>query len=152
MKATCLALALCAAGVASAEPPAKPPPAMIDTAPDRQGLAVPLEKLIETDELGPEENFKVREVFRDEDTSHHLVWLRGAESSHRHDTHALTVIILRGWGSMRIGTDRRLVGPGSVVYVPRGAVHAFHNESGAISVAYAIYSPPYDGKDRIEDQ
>jgi mannose-6-phosphate isomerase-like protein (cupin superfamily) len=152
MRVWWLALALCLAGVASAEPPPAPPPAVLDTAPNRHRLTVPLEKLADTEKLAPDENLKVREMFRDGDTSHHLVWVRGVEGSHRHDDHALTVIILRGWGLMKIGSGLRRVGPGSILYVPRGIVHEFRNESGDVAVAYVIYSPPYDGKDRVEDQ
>jgi mannose-6-phosphate isomerase-like protein (cupin superfamily) len=32
--------------------------------------------------------------------------------------------------------------------VPRGTPHAFTNESGAAALAYAVYVPPFDGKDR----
>jgi mannose-6-phosphate isomerase-like protein (cupin superfamily) len=30
---------------------------------------------------------------------------------------------------MRLGVDERPVGEGSILYVPRGAVHAFRNEA-----------------------
>jgi mannose-6-phosphate isomerase-like protein (cupin superfamily) len=33
--------------------------------------------------------------------------------------------------------------------VPRGATHAFRNESEAPAVAYVVYTPPFDGKDRV---
>jgi hypothetical protein len=29
-------------------------------------------------------------------------------------------------------------------------VHAFANQSGAPAVAYVVYTPPFDGKDRVD--
>ncbi len=60
------------------------------------------------------------------------------------------MVIARGFGTMRIGDQTQPVGEGSVLYVPRGTVHAFANQSGAPSVAYVVYTPPFDGKDRVE--
>lgn len=126
------------------------PPAVLDAllAPGR--MTEPLERLLPRVELeGPEEKFKVVEVGRDSFTSHHLVAIRDREQPHRHDTHDLTVVILRGFGAMRIGSEERRVGQGSILYVPRATVHAFRNLSDQPAVAYAIYSPPFDGKDRV---
>ena len=40
------------------------------------------------------------------------------------------------------------MGKGSILYVPRGIPHAFGNRSETVAVAYVIYTPPFDGKDR----
>ncbi len=89
------------------------------------------------------------EVGRDARSSHHLVWIRDREVPHRHEHHDLTVFMLRGFGQMRLGQEERPVGPGSVLYVPRGAAHAFRNTSGEVAVAYAVYTPGFDGTDRV---
>ncbi|HTO05774.1 MAG TPA: cupin domain-containing protein, partial [Myxococcota bacterium] len=81
--------------------------------------------------------------------SHHLVWIVDREQPHRHDSHDLFVVMLRGSGTMRIGSETRPIAPGSILYVPRGTVHAFTNQSGAPAASYAIYFPPFDGKDRV---
>ena len=83
-----------------------------------------------------------------EDTSHHLVTLRNREPLHRHDRHALTVLVLRGEGAMSIEGEERPVGAGSLIHVPRGTVHAFINQSPEPAVAYVLYAPPFDGTDR----
>lgn len=88
---------------------------------------------------------------RDRHTSHHVVWIRTQEVPHRHDRHDLWVVIVRGHGTMRLGDEERAVGEGSVLYVPRGTVHAFRNLSSAAAAAYAVYAPPFDGKDRVLD-
>jgi mannose-6-phosphate isomerase-like protein (cupin superfamily) len=99
--------------------------------------------------LAPGEDFKVVEVARDAATSHHVVWIRDREQPHRHDHHDLIVVIVEGHGRMRLGGAERVVGEGSILYVPRGTPHAFHNEPGPPAAAYAIYVPPFDGKDRV---
>lgn len=98
--------------------------------------------------LAADEPARVRELGRDTDTSHHLVTLRNREPLHRHDRHAITVLVLEGDGAMHIDGEERPVGKGSLIYVPRGAVHAFINHSEQPAVAYVLYSPPYDGTDR----
>ena len=63
--------------------------------------------------------------------------------------HDLVVVLLRGRGSMRLGEESRAVGEGSIVYVPRGSVHAFTNEADTPAFAYVLYTPPFDGEDRV---
>ena len=89
------------------------------------------------------------ELARDANTSQHLVAIRAQEVPHRHDHHDLLVVMLRGHGRMRIGADEREVGEGSILYVPRGSVHAFRNESPEPAVAFAVYLPAFDGRDRV---
>ena len=88
------------------------------------------------------------ELARDASSSHHLVWIVDREQPHSHAAHDLFVVMLRGSGTMRIGDEARPLGPGSIVYVPRATPHAFTNLSGKPAAAYAVYVPPFDGKDR----
>ena len=108
-----------------------------------------LEVLAARDGLEPGQDFVVLELGRDAGSSHHLVWIRDREVPHRHDRHDLFVVILRGYGAMRLGDTERAVGQGSILYVPRGTVHAFRNDSDAPAVAYAVYAPAFDGSDRV---
>jgi mannose-6-phosphate isomerase-like protein (cupin superfamily) len=111
-------------------------------------LTRPLAELA-AEPLAPDEGFRVRELGRDAYTSHHVVWIRDREQPHRHDRHDLLIVMLRGHGTMRLGAEERAVGEGSILYVPRGAPHAFRNQSGAPALGYAMYSPPFDGEDRV---
>jgi mannose-6-phosphate isomerase-like protein (cupin superfamily) len=113
-------------------------------------VRIPLAALAERASLAPDQDFRVVELGRDAGTSHHVAAVRNAEKPHRHDHHDQLVVIARGHGTMRIGDETLPVGEGSVLYVPRGAVHAFTNQGSAPSVAYVVYSPPFDGKDRVE--
>jgi mannose-6-phosphate isomerase-like protein (cupin superfamily) len=108
-----------------------------------------LAELATSQSLAPDEEFRIVEVGRDTGSSQHLVWIRDREQPHRHDRHDLLVVTLRGHGSMRLGDEEREVGEGSILYVPRGTVHAFRNTSSGIAVSYAIYMPAFDGRDRV---
>ena len=109
---------------------------------------LPVATLVERGRLDPGQDVRVEELGRDQDTSHHLVTLRDREPLHRHDRHALVVILLEGHGTMHLAGEERAVAEGSVLHVPRGAVHAFINRSEQPAVAYIVYAPPYDGSDR----
>jgi mannose-6-phosphate isomerase-like protein (cupin superfamily) len=128
--------------------PAEGPPAVLDALFPDGRRTQELRALGESAPLAPGEDFRVTEVARDANTSHHVVWIRDRETPHRHDRHDLFVVILRGHGGMRLGADERPVGEGSILYVPRGTVHAFRNATAEPALAYAVYAPAFDGKDR----
>ena len=142
------AVLVLALGIATAPRAADAPPAVLDALFAGARRTQSLAALAASEPLGPGEDFRIRELGRDAHTSHHLVWIRDREQPHRHDHHDLLVVILRGHGAMRLGDEERSVGEGSVLYVPRGAVHAFRNASDAPAVADAVYTPAFDGKDR----
>jgi mannose-6-phosphate isomerase-like protein (cupin superfamily) len=75
--------------------------------------------------------------------------LRDREPLHRHDLHDLLVVVMEGYGQMRIGTEERPIGERSIVYVPRGTPHAMRNTSGQPLTGYAVFTPPFDGQDRV---
>ncbi len=151
MKTTRLRVSLCGlvlAAVALAASPETAKPTLDVLLPSGR-LTLPLEALAEKYPLAPGKDFQVFELGRDEHTSHHVVWIVDREVPHRHDTHDLVVVMLRGHGTMRIGDELRPIGERSILYGPRGTPHAFRNESRAPALAYAVYSPPFDGLDRV---
>jgi mannose-6-phosphate isomerase-like protein (cupin superfamily) len=125
-------------------------PAVLDALYPSGRATVELEMLGARVRLAPGEDTRVIELARDQGTSQHLVAIRKAEVPHRHDRHDLLVVILRGYGSMSIDGKQKPVGDGSILYIPRGAVHAFRNESPEPAVAFAVYAPPFDGRDRVD--
>jgi mannose-6-phosphate isomerase-like protein (cupin superfamily) len=131
------------------EPPATGPEAVLDTLFGSDRRTIALRVLAESEGLPPGEDFEAVELGRDAHTSHHLVWIRDREAPHRHDRHDLVVVMLRGHGAMRLGDEERAVGEGSILYVPRGTVHAFRNASAEPAAAYAVYTPAFDGLDRV---
>lgn len=148
MKRWLLVAPLAALGLA-APAAADDAPAVLDALLPEGRLTARLSELAARWGLAPDEEFKVTEVGRDASTSHHLVWIRDREVPHRHDAHDLFVVILKGHGGMRLEDEERPVGEGSILYIPRGTVHAFRNASAEPAVAYAVYAPAFDGKDRV---
>jgi mannose-6-phosphate isomerase-like protein (cupin superfamily) len=143
-------LALLAAGTAIRAGADASPPAVFDGLLGGSRTTSALAELAPPD-LEPGEEFRLSEIGRDAHTSHHMVWIRDREQPHRHDHHDLVAVIVRGHGQMLLGREERPVGEGSVLYIPRGTRHAFRNQSGAPSLAYAIYTPAIDPNDRIPD-
>jgi mannose-6-phosphate isomerase-like protein (cupin superfamily) len=144
-----LAALLLFACARSAPPAATGAEAVLDALYGSERRTVALDALAADDGLAPGEAFKVVELGRDAHTSHHLVWIREREVPHRHDRHDLVVVMLRGHGAMRLGAEERAVGEGSILYVPRGTVHAFRNAAPEPAAAYAVYTPAFDGTDRV---
>lgn len=124
------------------------PAAVLDALLPEGRRTLTLEALARRVALADGEARRAEEIGRDARSSHHVLALRGGEEPHRHARHALLVVVLRGFGDMRLGEATRRVGPGSVLYVPPGAVHAFTNRAPRPAVAYAVYWPPFDGEDR----
>jgi len=67
------------------------------------------------------------ELSRNARSSNVLVQVRDREPLHRHADSDITVFLLPGDGGMRIGKEALPVKAGSVIHIPRGAVHAFIN-------------------------
>lgn len=126
-----------------------PTPAMLDAQFSEGRMTRPVTDLIASAELAPDEAFKIVELGRDSYSSHHIVSLRDREPLHRHDTHDLLVFVFEGQGHMQIGDENRAIGERSVVYVPRGAPHAMSNTAARPLVGYAVFTPPFDGQDRV---
>lgn len=148
------AIADCPAPAPLAPPATAPaetavPASAVDALLGAERLTIPFSELEARAPLANGENFKVVEIGRDATSSHHIVALRDREPVHRHDTHDLLVVTLEGYGSMLIGSEERSIGPRSIVYIPRGTVHAMRNTSGKVLYGYAVFTPPFDGKDRV---
>jgi len=141
-------VSVCALVLLGTSPPPPNPP-VVDVLFPGGRMTEKFDDLLRQHPLEPGKDFQVIELGRDANSSHHLAWIVDREKPHRHDAHDLFVVILRGSGTMRIGAETRPVGPGSILYIPRGTVHAFTNEYGSPAASYAVYVPPFDGKDRV---
>ena len=90
----------------------------------------------------------VRNLRRTQEASFHLIRLRTAEPPHVHDRHDLTVFMLTGAGLIHLAGRVEQVGPGDVIEIPRGVEHWAENRDPQASEVYAVFTPPFDGKDR----
>jgi mannose-6-phosphate isomerase-like protein (cupin superfamily) len=147
-------LCLVAAGLAAfasavAETAAAPAP-VLDVTFGGGRITLPLSELAARVPLAQDQDFRLEELGRSAHTSQHVGAIRKAERPHRHDLHDQLVLLVRGQGTMRVGDETRPIAAGSLMFVPKGAVHAFTNTGPEPAIAYVVYTPPFDGKDRIQ--
>ncbi|MGH7149470.1 MAG: cupin domain-containing protein [Planctomycetota bacterium] len=116
------------------------------------GDCVDLLALADEEPLPPGQPVRLIPLGTAPEASHHLAIVR-EEPLHRHDSHDLTVHGLRGEGWLRLRNaawERTIqMGPGTVVFIPRGTAHSFRITGGEPYVALAVFSPAYDGKDAV---
>jgi quercetin dioxygenase-like cupin family protein len=105
-----------------------------------------LDKILADNPLPPGENIKVANLGRSQSASQHVVQIRDREVPHVHKVHDATVTMLRGEGYLILGKNRINLKAGDVVHIPRG-VSQFVNTASQPTVALAVYSPAFDGKD-----
>lgn len=108
-----------------------------------------LEKLLADNPLPPGQNIRVTTLGQGPAASHHLVQIRDRETPHMHKIHDATVIMLRGRGTLVLEERRIDLTAGDVVYIPRGVAHYFTNAAREPAVAFATYTPAFDGKDNV---
>jgi quercetin dioxygenase-like cupin family protein len=62
-------------------------------------------------------------------------------AAHSHDAYDETVYTVAGTLTWTVGGDEVQVGPGEVVFIPRGVVHRFENRGDEDVTAYAVVTP-----------
>ena len=95
------------------------------------------------------QSFRTDIIAWDSTSSVHLTQVETAVESHHHATHDENVWIIRGSGRLTLGDQKMKVKAGEVVHIPRGTRHAFHNLGSNPAVVMSVFSPGFDGKDRI---
>jgi quercetin dioxygenase-like cupin family protein len=113
------------------------------------GLATGLEEFLAAHPRPPGEAIRVDLVERAAGASYHVVQVRGSERPHRHVAHDLTVIVLRGAGTLVLGARRLPQAAGDVTLIPAGTVHWFASSGENDAVALAIFTPPLDAPDSV---
>ena len=107
-----------------------------------------LDAFLAAHRLGAEQAIRVDEVARTGAASYHLVQAHGSERPHRHVTHDLTVVVLRGRGTLVLDATRLTLAAGDAVLIPRGVRHWFANGGGrSVAVALVAFTPPLDAPD-----
>jgi quercetin dioxygenase-like cupin family protein len=110
-----------------------------------------LDEFLATHTLAAGQAIRVDEIGRTASASYHVVQVgRGeAERPHRHLTHDLTVVVLRGRGVMTLGERALALAAGDVAVAARGEVHWFANRGRDTAVALAQFAPPLDAPDNV---
>jgi mannose-6-phosphate isomerase-like protein (cupin superfamily) len=91
----------------------------------------------------------VTTVGQGESVSHLVVQIRDRESPHIHEFPDGTVVMIKGRGYLMMENRGMDLSVGDVVYISRGVVHYYVNSASEPTVAFVIFSPPFDGKDTI---
>lgn len=108
-----------------------------------------ISKMLAENPLGAGENIKLITLGQGQGVSHHLVQVRDREKPHVHKLHEGTVVIVKGEGYLMMENRRIDLSVSDIVYIPRGAVHYFVNTANEPTVAFVVFSPPFDGKDTV---
>jgi quercetin dioxygenase-like cupin family protein len=90
---------------------------------------------------------RIDEVGRTASASYHVVQVRGSESPHRHAAHDLTILVLRGGGTLTLDRATTRLAAGDAAVIPRGAVHWFAPRGPAVSLV--AFTPPLDAPDTV---
>jgi len=106
-------------------------------------------KVLAENPLGASENIKITTLGQGQGVSHHLVQVRDREKPHVHKIHDGTVVMVKGGGYLMMENRRIDMSAGDIVYIPRNAVHYFVNTASEPTVAFVVFSPPFDGKDTV---
>jgi len=105
--------------------------------------------IVRENPISNDENIKTIPLFKDKNTSHHIVQINDREEPHIHANHDLTLIIKQGEGTLNLRDKALPMSAGDVAFISRGTVHWFVNSrKGCPTVAYVVFSPAFDGKDR----
>jgi len=81
------------------------------------------------------------------DATFQLLELTAAESPHVHERHDLTIVVLRGGGTLYADGRRYQITAGDVVHIARGVPHHFHPATAQPTVGLGIFVPRLDGND-----
>lgn len=108
-----------------------------------------LSEILLSPEMKSKENIVIGSLYSSESVSHHISRIRDRETLHTHDAHDMTVVMMSGKGNFVIGEHTIKMEHGNVAYVPRKLKHKFINTGKEPAVALVIFTPAFDGKDRV---
>src|ERR1043166_6736536 len=108
-----------------------------------------LDKVLAENLLGPSDKIKSTTLGQGRDMSDQIVQIRDREAPHIHKSHDSTVVMVKGRGYLVMETRRIYLSVGDAVFIPRGVVHYYVNTSSEPTVAFVVFSPPFDGTDNI---
>lgn len=110
-----------------------------------------IDSLLTVYPLAADDEARSEEIAWDSVSSMHLTQVRGAVNSHHHVLHSENIWVVRGAGRLVLGDQKYRVMAGDVIHVPKGTSHSFHNLGAVPTVVISVFSPGFDGKDRVYD-
>ena len=115
------------------------------------GLPDGLEAFLASHQLAPGQPLRADRIERSRAASWHVVQVQGAETPHRHRTHDLTVLVLRGAGVLTLDGHATPMRTGDAAIIPRDRVHWFARSGDEPAVALAVFTPPLDAPDSVSE-
>lgn len=97
----------------------------------------------------PQGGNEVRPLHHDSLSSSFLICVPHEVKPHYHRLHTEHVVVLDGKAEMLLGDSLFQIGPGDVIAIPRGTVHAVTTRSERPLRVASIQSPRFDGSDRV---
>ncbi|AFM12212.1 hypothetical protein [Turneriella parva] len=90
----------------------------------------------------------IKEVYRDNEKSSHIILMNGAEKPHFHDRHSFEVTLVKGENRLNVSGQTVNLVPDHRVRVEKGTLHWAQNTGRGYSILSVNFYPPFDGKDR----
>ncbi len=122
---------------------------LVARAQDQGGIKNIFEALDKERMTDPNQAFKITTLLTGPAVTLNLAQLNKVVKNHYHKDHDEVVYVIRGNGLVTIAGKDYRVSPGWAYLVPRGTFHRFVNLGPDASVVLSIFSPAFDGKDRI---
>ena len=97
----------------------------------------------------PYDNVTSQVMKSDSDFTSTVIWIKKEVKAHYHASHYEQVYVIEGTGQMLVGNDRFDVGPGDLIQIPIGAIHALRVTSKLPMKVLSIQTPEFDGSDRV---
>jgi quercetin dioxygenase-like cupin family protein len=136
--AVVIALAGCSrnTGVLRPDPPSRPD----------------VENLLAAAPLAPGENIRPTLIQHAENMSLFLVQVGDRENPHVHTKYDLTVLLMRGEGTLWLNGQPLRMERGDAAFVPRGTPHFFVNDGCEPAAALVAFAPRFDGPDQASPE
>jgi len=108
----------------------------------------PMEQILAENPIRPEEDVKITDLTETKTYSTHVMQCNADIKPQFHKKHDLVLYVVKGEGIVILADTRYRVGPGAAITIPRGTVYSLIKVGTDPFVAYATFSPPFDGYDR----
>jgi mannose-6-phosphate isomerase-like protein (cupin superfamily) len=123
--------------------------AVVSSAGAAEPSVMNIDSLLSVHLIGDDQQLQSDRIGGDSLSSVHLTQVRGEVEAHRHLYHQETVWVIRGAGRLTLDGVKHKVAAGSVVIIPPGTPHSFYNLGKIPTVLISVFSPGFDGKDRV---
>jgi mannose-6-phosphate isomerase-like protein (cupin superfamily) len=121
----------------------------VASAAEEGGGVVYIFDVLQKEKVDPGQPFQSTPLLRGPNCSFNLAQLVTVVKSHYHRDRDEVVYLVRGNGLVTIAGREYQVMPGYAYLVPKGTIHRFVNLGPDPAVVLSVFSPAFDGKDRI---